>query len=71
MQEELGKTLLFLGALLFVAGAFLYFGGGSLLQRLPGDFKWEGKNVTVYFPLATSILLSVVFTLLAQMFFRR
>lgn len=71
MYQELGKTLLFFGAALVVAGAFLYFGGGALLQRLPGDFKWEGKNVTVYFPLATSVLLSVLLTILANLFFRR
>lgn len=71
MFQEMGKGLIFLGAVLLAAGVFLYFGGGALLQRLPGDFKWEGKNVTVYFPLATSLLLSVLLTILANLFFRR
>ena len=39
--------------------------------RLPGDFVFRGRNVTVYFPLATSILLSVVLTLVMWLFNRK
>lgn len=41
------------------------------LGRLPGDFFWRGKNTTVYFPLATSLLASVVLSLLFWLFGRR
>jgi len=61
---DLGKLLIVLGALLLVAGVVLFLLGrtGLPLGRLPGDIVYRGKNTTFYFPLATSILLSVVLT---------
>lgn len=41
------------------------------LGRLPGDIEWKGKNTTVYFPIATSILLSVILTVVLSLFSRR
>jgi hypothetical protein len=63
---DLGKILLALGALLVVAGlVFMLLGRTNLpLGRLPGDILYRGKNTTFYFPLATSILLSVLLSLL-------
>jgi hypothetical protein len=40
------------------------------LGRLPGDFLYRGKNTTLYFPLATSLLLSVVFSLVLYLISR-
>jgi Protein of unknown function (DUF2905) len=59
--RELGKTLLVLGGLLALFGAFFYFGGKLpfRLGRLPGDIVHKGEHTTFYFPLTTSILLSV------------
>jgi hypothetical protein len=59
--RELGGTLLFVAGLLALAGAFFYFGGKLpfRLGRLPGDIVLEGERGTFYFPLTTSILLSV------------
>lgn len=64
--RELGKTLLVLGGLLMIVGGFLYLGGRLpfRLGRLPGDIVHEGEHSTFYFPLATSILLSVGLSLL-------
>jgi hypothetical protein len=64
--REFGKTLLFLAGLLALIGAFFYFGGRLpfRLGRLPGDIVHEGEHSTFYFPLTTSILLSVGLTLL-------
>jgi len=61
---DLGKLLIVLGAIMLVAGvALLLLGRTSLpLGRLPGDVVYRGKNTTFYFPLATSILLSLVLT---------
>jgi hypothetical protein len=58
----LGKLLLFFGLILVVGGLVLMlFGRMNIpLGRLPGDIVYRGKNTTFYFPLATSILLSVV-----------
>jgi len=63
-MADFGKLLIFLGALLLVAGlVFIFLGKTNLpIGKLPGDIVYRGKNTTVYFPLATSILLSVVLT---------
>ena len=61
-MEDFGRILIALGVLLIVAGGVLLAAGRVHfpLGRLPGDFLYRGKNTTVYFPLATSIVLSVV-----------
>ncbi len=62
----LGKLLIVLGMLLLLAGAVLTLIGRTNLPlgRLPGDIVYRGKNTTFYFPLATSLLLSVLLSLL-------
>jgi hypothetical protein len=64
-MTEMGKILIVLGIVLLVAGFVLVLAGRAHLPlgRLPGDILYRGKNTTVYFPLATSILLSVVLSL--------
>ncbi len=64
-NQQLGRTLLIVGALLVAAGAFFYFAGRLpfRLGRLPGDIVHRGKHSTFYFPLTTCILLSVLFSL--------
>lgn len=64
-MNELGKVLLGLGLLLAVIGAVLLLAGriGLPLGRLPGDIAYRGKNVSFYFPLGTSILISIVLSL--------
>ena len=56
--------LLWLGAGLVALGLVLILAGKTHLPlgRLPGDILYRGKNTTFYFPLATSILLSVLFS---------
>jgi len=63
---ELGKLLVILGLSLAVAGVALMLLGRMHLPlgRLPGDFTYRGKNRTVYFPLATSLVVSVVLSIL-------
>ena len=65
-MADLGKLLVFLGAIIVIAGIILMLLGRTNLPlgRLPGDVIYRGKNTTVYFPLATSILLSVVLTVM-------
>jgi Protein of unknown function (DUF2905) len=62
---EIGRILIFCGAVLLVIGvAILLLGRTNLpIGRLPGDIFYRGKNSTFYFPLATSILLSVVLSI--------
>jgi hypothetical protein len=61
-----GKMLILAGALLIVLGLLLTLGSrlNLPLGRLPGDIVYRGKNTVFYFPLATSILLSLVLTLI-------
>jgi hypothetical protein len=60
-----------IGAVLLVAGAALYFLKGiPFLGKLPGDILIKKENFTFYFPLATSLLLSLLLTLLFY-FFRK
>jgi hypothetical protein len=58
----LGKMIFLLGmTLAIVGGALMLLGRSNLpLGRLPGDLLYRGKNATFYFPLATSLLVSVV-----------
>ena len=62
---DLGRILIFIGGLLLVFGIILVFGAKLNLPigRLPGDIVYRGKNATFYFPLVTSILLSVILSL--------
>jgi hypothetical protein len=71
-MNESGKLLVGLGLLLVVAGAAVMavVRFGLPLGRLPGDFSYKGKNVSFYFPLGTSILISVVLSLILYLISR-
>ena len=62
LMIELGKALLGLGLLLLAIGGVLLLAGrlGLPFGRLPGDIAYKGKSFSVYIPLGTSILLSIV-----------
>ena len=64
-MTDLGKLLILLGGALILGGILLLlFGRLHLpLGRLPGDIVYRGKNTTFYFPVTTSILLSLLLTL--------
>jgi hypothetical protein len=65
-MNDLGRILIGIGLLLVAIGAMVLLFGkiGLPLGRLPGDLSWRGKHTTVYFPLGTSILLSVILSLI-------
>ena len=62
----MGKLLFGLGIALVVIGGIIMLLGrsGVPIGRLPGDILYKGKNTTFYFPLASSILISIVLSLL-------
>jgi len=64
-MADVGRIIVVLGLFLIViGGAFMLLGRTGLpLGRLPGDIVYKGKNTIFYFPLATSILLSIVVSL--------
>lgn len=65
-REHVGRFLVIAGLVLVGLGLLVIVAGriGFPLGRLPGDFAYRGRNVRVYFPLGTSILLSVLLTLI-------
>jgi hypothetical protein len=64
---EAGRLIALVGILLLVVGAMMMLFGRL---SLPGDFVWRRGNVTVVFPLATSILASIVLTILLNLLLR-
>jgi Protein of unknown function (DUF2905) len=75
VMADFGRVLIVLGIALAVAGVALVLLGRAHvpLGRLPGDIVYHGKNTTVYFPLATSVLASVVLSVVLYLIgrFRR
>ncbi len=67
-MAELGKTFLGIGLILMILGAVLLVSSrlGLPFGRLPGDLQWRSRSghTQVYFPLATSVILSLVLTLI-------
>ena len=61
-MNEIGEAMVAFGLLLVVIGALVMLAArfGMPLGRLPGDFSYRGKSVSFYFPLGSSILISVV-----------
>ncbi|MGA2633104.1 MAG: DUF2905 domain-containing protein [Terracidiphilus sp.] len=69
-MNEFGKMFLGLGLLLAAIGAVLLLGKriGMPLGRLPGDFAYKGKSFSVYFPLGTCTLISIVLSAILYLF---
>jgi hypothetical protein len=61
-MNDVGKALVALGLLIALVGALVLLAArfGLHLGRLPGDISYKGKNISIYFPLGTSILISIV-----------
>jgi len=70
--SSFGKLLILFGlSLAAVGGLMLFIGKVPYIGKLPGDIYVQRKNFSFYFPLTTSILLSIVLTLLFSFFSRR
>lgn len=70
-MPDMGRMLMIFGAVIFVVGMLLAFGARiPWLGRLPGDIVIERENVRFYFPVVTSIVISIILTLLATVFRR-
>jgi hypothetical protein len=62
--QQFGKWLVAAGAAIIVIGVIVILLGKVGLFRLPGDLSFGGRNWRVYFPLASSVLLSLLLTLI-------
>lgn len=70
--QHIGRLLLVIGVIIAIVGLFfIYSGKIPLIGRLPGDIIIQRKNFTFYFPLATSIIVSLVLTVIVWILGRR
>ena len=71
-MENLARYIMIGGIILFLIGGGVYLAAklGLPLGRLPGDIRIEGENGSFYFPLTTSILVSVVLTIVLNLIAR-
>ena len=70
--DSIGKSLIYIGLIIAVIGLILHFGGKYMnFGRLPGDIRIEKENFGFYFPIVSSILLSIVLTIILNLFTRR
>lgn len=71
-MQFFGKFLIFFGILLIILGAILIITPKiPFLGKLPGDIYYRKENFTFYFPLATSLLLSLILTILLNLFLKK
>jgi len=71
VTPELGRILLVIGVVLVVVGGLAVLGVRLPFGRLPGDIAIEGERGGFYFPIVTMIIVSVVLTILFNLFIRR
>ena len=71
MTPELGRVLLIIGVVLVVVGGLAMLGVRLPFGRLPGDIAIEGERGGVYIPIVTMVVLSVILTILVNVFLRR
>ncbi len=68
----IGKILIIIGMVIASIGVLILLGGKiPWIGRLPGDFYYKGKNFTFYFPLATSIIISIIITIILMLIGRK
>lgn len=68
---QLGRGIVVVGLVVLVAGAVLVAVSALGVGRLPGDLAFRGRNVRVFVPLASSLVVSVVLTILLNLLVRR
>ena len=68
MNVQLGKWVIIIGVTLTIFGIVIYFFSDWLnwLGKLPGDFRYENKNVKIYVPLTSMVLVSLIISLLIR-----
>jgi hypothetical protein len=71
MTPELGRIVLVIGLVLVVVGGLAALGVRLPFGRLPGDIAIEGERGGIYIPIVTMIVISVVLTILLNLFVRR
>lgn len=69
---DFGKMLIVFGIFMIIAGVAIGFSGKFfLLGQLPGDIHWSWRKTTFFFPVVSSFVISIVGTILLNLFFRK
>ena len=69
---DFGKMLIVFGIFMIIAGVAIGFSGKFfLLGQLPGDIHWSWGKTTLFFPVVSSFVISIVGTILLNLFFRK
>ncbi|MCM8785401.1 MAG: DUF2905 domain-containing protein [Candidatus Omnitrophica bacterium] len=71
MEKFIGKILIIIGVLLILIGYVIYKGMKLPIGRLPGDIFIKRENFVFYFPIVSTILISIILTLILSLLFRR
>jgi Protein of unknown function (DUF2905) len=71
MSPEIGRIILVIGIVLVVIGGLAVLGVRLPFGRLPGDIAIEGENGAIYIPLGSMIVISIILTLVFNVFLRR
>ncbi len=72
MVSQIGKMLIIAGGVMILIGVVFAVGAKiPFVGKLPGDFTFKGKNFTIHLPLATGIVLSIIITIILNLFGRR
>ena len=71
-MHQIGKVLIISGVVLFAAGCIMFFFGDKVkwFGNMPLDFSYKSESTRYYAPIGSMILLSVVLSILANIFFR-
>ncbi len=66
----MGRIFIIIGIVIVVIGLLLQYGNKIPIGELPGDFVIRRENITIYFPLTTGIILSIIVTVIINVIFR-
>ncbi len=68
-MKSIGISIIIFGLVLIVIGFVLFFYDKiPFIGKLPGDISWKGKNTSVYFPVTTCIIISIILSILLNVF---
>ena len=71
MSPEIGRIVLIIGIVLVVVGGLAVLGVRLPFGRLPGDIAIEGERGAVYIPIASMLVISLILTIVVNLFWRR
>jgi len=71
MIREFSKVLIIFGLIILLIGLLSYFSDKIPFFKLPGDIVIKRKNLTIYIPIVSMILLSIILTIILNLIFRK